>query len=855
MAEGGFFSRLVGGVLGGVKGEPARGKDTASQKLLEEFVAHYGDYQRRAWSGNLNLSESEIGKRILDLEPGGQLGLLMAAYGMVTDYRPERWGAGTTHRATDVFRLSSVKKLISALVRKPLPYEEADLVRLVKGLGSRDARLWLPAPGVLRAAEKMKQDGGLGVELRSALENLKQTVQERLRRNPYKGDSEIIERIEGILREGAMPQATLKLEPGEAWADAVVDDLARMPAENRNAWADLLVHAQGGDGSKPTKKWLTEASKLIERIGKKEFCSRLPEWMQHIGKPRTQEVPAPGECMPDRNLLLTDESADILKGLMWSCYGMDDVRLTRALGDAAVACYKKVVWHGPMNKKVGNAAVVALSSMPGNEAAAQLGRLNTSIKHKSAKKFLGRRIEDVAERTGQTAADLAEIAVPTFDLDAQGKRRISFGDFTAEIAVSGSTDVELRWFRTDGKEQKAVPVEVKRDHPAELKSLQKTVKDIEKMLPAQRIRIERLLMTRRQWPIEAWRTRFVDHPLVGNLARRLIWEFNSGTKWTAGAVLKGKNVGADDQAIATDAKTEVRLWHPIDATEQQIAAWREWLERHEITQPFKQAHREVYVVTDAERVTATYSNRFAAHILRQHQFAALCAARGWEYRLQGRFDSHNVPTLKLPEHELRVEFWVEPASTEHVSPAGIFLYVVSDQVRFYREGEREPMAVANVPALLFTEIMRDVDLFAGVASVGNDPDWRDMGQRPDWNQYWQRVSFGELTQTAKTRKAVLERLVPKLKHADRLSFEEKFLVVRGNIRTYKIHLGSGNILMQPGGGYLCIVLARGPSADVAEGLILPFEGDLTLSIIISKAMMLAEDKKIKDPMIRVQIGT
>ena len=56
----------------------------------------------------------------------------------------------------------------------------------------------------------------------------------------------------------------------------------------------------------------------------------------------------------------------------------------------------------------------------------------------------------------------------------------------------------------------------------------------------------------------------------------------------------------------------VTTWHPVLATAAETLAWREWLERHTITQPFKQAHREVYLLTDAERATRVYSNRFAA---------------------------------------------------------------------------------------------------------------------------------------------------------------------------------------------------------------------------------------------------
>lgn len=76
-------------------------------------------------------------------------------------------------------------------------------------------------------------------------------------------------------------------------------------------------------------------------------------------------------------------------------------------------------------------------------------------------------------------------------------------------------------------------------------------------------------------------------------------------------------------------------WHPIASPADEVLAWRVFLEARGIVQPFKQAHRETYTLTDAERATGTYSNRFAAHVLRQHQLAALAQERGWAYHLQG----------------------------------------------------------------------------------------------------------------------------------------------------------------------------------------------------------------------------
>lgn len=150
--------------------------------------------------------------------------------------------------------------------------------------------------------------------------------------------------------------------------------------------------------------------------------------------------------------------------------------------------------------------------------------------------------------------------------------------------------------------------------------------------------------------------------------------------------------------------------------------------------------------------------------------------------------------------------------------------------------------------------MRDVDLFVGVASVGNDPTWQDSGGVPAYRDYWQSYSFGELTEVAKTRKEILEGLIPRLKIAKVASIKDKFLVIRGKLRTYKIHIGSTNILMEPNDQYLCIVPDRSKKG-ASENLFLPFEGDNGFSIILSKAFLLADDDKITDSTITSQIGS
>jgi hypothetical protein len=336
---------------------------------------------------------------------------------------------------------------------------------------------------------------------------------------------------------------------------------------------------------------------------------------------------------------------------------------------------------------------------------------------------------------------------------------------------------------------------------------------------------------------------------VAAIATRLVWICDSKHCIHRDGKLQDLN----GRLIKPKDESSIQLWHPASGKLDDVVAWRNRLSELQITQPFKQAHREIYLLTVAEEHTSTYSNRFASHILKQTQLRALCQARGWSARFLGAFDGGDAAsaTKKLPG-DWRAEFWYGEAGEEMADNGG-WLYVSTDQVRFCRQGSADPERLGDVPRLIFSEAMRDVDLFVGVASVGNDPNWSDGGPQGRYQTYWQHFSFGDLTESAKTRKAVLETLLPRLtKIRDRCRLEDKFLVVRGELRTYKIHLGSGNILMEPNDQYLCIVPDRKPPPG-GERLFLPFEGDSTLAIILSKAFMLADDTSIKDSSITRQI--
>jgi hypothetical protein len=759
---------------------------------------------------------------------------------------------------------------LRVLLRRALPLSETTLIRLLQWPTRAENHIFrsnylYPLHGLATAAEHFAECHEIGVPLRLALASLVGQLREST------GDKDcrkVADRLQALLSGGP----TVNIQPGEAWSDAALADLNKLKAGPRKAWNDLLVHCQAGGKGKFTERWRKEVQPLLDAVGFEAFKEAVLHWFPQVDRPRTQPIERKNAWEPDYDQLIIQPHVELLRGLVWCCGLREDADLARAVGRLALSAYRKVPGKGPRLVSLGNACVTALGMTPGLPAIGQLAVLK-KVKFGNAQKEVEKAFTASAVREGLARDDIEELAVPAYGLEEVGLRREVFGDYQAELLVDGSS-AALQWLK-DGKPLKSVPAAVKKEHAERFKELQASVKDLNAMLPAQRERIDTLFLARKTWPLAVWRERYLDHPLVGTIARRLIWSFAAGSKNLAGIWHDGRLVDVDGKALNLKGEPAVSLWHPIGHTTDEVLGWRDWLERREVVQPFKQAHREVYLLTDAERRTGTYSNRFAAHILRQHQFHALCAARGWKNKLRLMVDDSYPPAHRLlPAWGLRAEYWVEGAGSEYgrdTNETGTYLYLATDQVRFYRidasqvvahaggggYGGRwnqrvdEPLPLETIPPLVFSEILRDVDLFVGVASVGNDPNWADGGPGGRYRDYWQSYSFGELSATAQTRKALLERLLPRLKIADRCTLADRFLIVRGSLRTYKVHLGSGNILMEPNDQYLCIV----PKQTTAGGerVHLPFEGDGTLSVILSKAFLLADDAKITDPTITSQL--
>ncbi|MFF9453037.1 DUF4132 domain-containing protein [Streptomyces flaveolus] len=472
--------------------------------------------------------------------------------------------------------------------------------------------------------------------------------------------------------------------------------------------------------------------------------------------------------------------------------------------------------------------VRAAQDYPTPELVTAIRTVRRTVRHAGVPKQLDKMLKKadaaLAERT-----DVA-LRLPRLDFDGDGVLRRTAGDYRALVTV---TDTATLTWEKDGRPLRTVPAPVRRDHPALVKELRDLVKRLNAQLATLLRALEGGFTVDAVHPYGRWRTELAGHPLARTLVGRLIWEIEvAPDEWRA--VLPETDEALPD--APDDAS--VRLWHPLRSDPDAVGAWRDLLTERRVRQPFKQAFREIYFLTPAEEQTGVYSNRFAAHLVHYRKLFALFRARGWKSRMIGPWDDGDGDEAErtLAAGEWRVRFhhtWSDSAGDDDLA--------TTDQVRFdhRQEGTWRETPLADVPPLVFSEAMRDVDLFVGVTSIATDPDWTDGGDR---RAYWERTAFGELTESALARRDVLERLLPRLKIADRCTLDGRFLRVRGDRRAYKIHLFSANVLMEPDDSYLCIVAAR---RATDRTVFLPFD-DERLALILSKAFLLAADTDITD---------
>jgi hypothetical protein len=267
-----------------------------------------------------------------------------------------------------------------------------------------------------------------------------------------------------------------------------------------------------------------------------------------------------------------------------------------------------LAWPGQGRNARAVAGLGVLAGIGTDEALLHLHRISQRARSASLRKAATARIAEVADGLGLSAEQLADRLVPDFGLDADGSMRLDYGPRQFTVGF----DEQLRPFVTgaDGTPLKALPKPGARDdaETAEAAHRRFTVlkKDVRTVAAEQVRRLERAMADGRRWTGTEFRRLFVDHPLMWHIARRLVWARFDGDGAPVGALRIAEDrslaTAGDERAGLADDDV-VGVAHPLHLGAD-LAGWSEVFADYELSQPFPQLGRPVFVLGEDERTTA-----------------------------------------------------------------------------------------------------------------------------------------------------------------------------------------------------------------------------------------------------------
>jgi len=365
------------------------------------------------------------------------------------------------------------------------------------------------------------------------------------------------------------------------------------------------------------------------------------------------------------------------------------------------------------------------------------------------------------------------------------------------------------------KTLKSIPDKYKKSKEVEALKEGKTY--LTKQYSRTRLSLEQAMLSQTLFTV-AELHRIMEHPVVRAMLSKLVL-FNPETQ-ASGFWQDGHLLNAEGEKVALKADDKLLIAHPSHLFYAvQWDLYQKYLFDKELKQPFKQVFRELYIPTKDELETSNRSERYQGHQVQPQKTVALLRSRGWtvnyEEGLQRVYHKEGFRATIYAAAD-----WYTPSDVEAPTLEYVVFYSLKD-------GKEVPMKEIN--PVIFSEVMRDVDLVVSVAHVGGvDP---------------------EASHSTMQMRAALARESARLFKLTNVEVKERHILVKGKLGEYSIHLGSG--MVSQGGLQLSILAVQ---SQHRGRVFLPFVDDDPKSAeIISKMRLLAEDDKIKDPTILRQI--
>ncbi|HZT79336.1 MAG TPA: DUF4132 domain-containing protein, partial [Gemmataceae bacterium] len=269
-------------------------------------------------------------------------------------------------------------------------------------------------------------------------------------------------------------------------------------------------------------------------------------------------------------------------------------------GDATALRLTPLVraWPGEGQHARAVLGLECLRAIGTDTALMQLNGIAQKLKFQALKNKAREFMEAVARDRGLSREELEDRIVPDLDLDERGGRALDFGPRRFRVVLGPDLTPLVR--DADGKVRADLPKPSARDDEEKAKAAVADWKLLKKQLreamKVQAPRLEQAMVTGRRWTVRQFEALLVRHPLMTNLARRLLWAGYDGKgrlAVTFRVTEEQEYADVNDRPVALKGLAAIGIVHPLRLTEEQRAAWGQVFGDYEIIEPFPQLGRPV----------------------------------------------------------------------------------------------------------------------------------------------------------------------------------------------------------------------------------------------------------------------
>lgn len=323
--------------------------------------------------------------------------------------------------------------------------------------------------------------------------------------------------------------------------------------------------------------------------------------------------------------------------------------------------------------------------------------------------------DQIAQNRGISRFELMDEMIPNLGFDGLFR---TFENKDKSYRAFIGKNLKMQFLDEDQKVRKSLPASISTDLKNEIKTINKSLRELTKGLKE---RLERALVLQRRWTVEQWKAFFLNKPLPFAMARALVWGIYEGEHLIAPFSV------TDDQEFEDAAYDEVELpegaaiglIHPMELDEEGRSSWTGYLVENKLTPVFPQISRPIYALLPEEKELRQLK-RFEGKQVKITRFKSRMEKAGW--RRGAVMDAGSVENYFL---ELTTANMDASIALENM---GVAIYDYEDETTieelvfvsydsgktgeygtyWYRQNDTELIKPGDVPEIIMSEVLADL---------------------------------------------------------------------------------------------------------------------------------------------------